>query len=328
MHAQLLTVAETSSLIQGGKTLLIAGDESLLQLLPAGKWIGGSIPYFMAESGGIISRDRVFVHSLPAEVKSVKISNYDTNRLAQVAAEAPDNGFSVIILPAGSKVHTEYAQNAPGYEGMFINPIIGWISGVHLSDLGHKNPKVFNGETRTMSDQEAVVLHASLPMTLNARIGIVNLFSQGQGDTFVFPKTAFQAESCFINGKEVNLAEYLTAQKIDTQLPLVANYHGAMINVSFQSVDQANRKVSFYAPVFDGVEYKLARPVSDYMTSFQSALPNNLNNIAFCCNCILNFLYSELEGKRIETFLGPMTFGEVAYQLLNQTLVYLRIEES
>lgn len=47
----------------------------------------------------------------------------------------------------------------------------------------------------------------------------------------------------------------------------------------------------------------------------------------FSCNCILNFLYSELEGKRTGELIGPVTFGEVAYQLLNQTLVYLQIED-
>ena len=45
----------------------------------------------------------------------------------------------------------------------------------------------------------------------------------------------------------------------------------------------------------------------------------------FSCNCILNYLYGELEGKVTEGMYGPVTFGEIAYQLLNQTLVYVRI---
>jgi hypothetical protein len=47
----------------------------------------------------------------------------------------------------------------------------------------------------------------------------------------------------------------------------------------------------------------------------------------FSCNCILNFLYGELEGKSIGTFTGPVTFGEIAYQLVNQTLVYVKAEK-
>jgi len=45
----------------------------------------------------------------------------------------------------------------------------------------------------------------------------------------------------------------------------------------------------------------------------------------YTCNCILNFLYGELEGKVIGSFDGPVTFGEIAYQLVNQTLVYVSI---
>jgi len=40
----------------------------------------------------------------------------------------------------------------------------------------------------------------------------------------------------------------------------------------------------------------------------------------------LNYLYSGLEGKKTGNVTGPITFGEVAYQLLNQTMVYMTIE--
>jgi hypothetical protein len=280
----------------------------------------------MAESGGIISREHVFVHRLPAAVTEVSIRNYDVERLPRLVEEAPENGFSILILPAGSEVHASYAQNAPNYAEMFLKPVIGWVSGVHLDELGQRTPKIFNGEQSLMSDKEAVVLHARLPDTLTAHVGIINLFTQGQGDPFVFPTTGFQAQTCLINGQETNFADYILSHEIDTRLPLVANYCGAMINVSFQSVDQANHQVNFYAPVFEGIEYRLAGPVPDYVTGFQSALPTDLANITFSCNCILNFLYSELEGKRTGALMGPMTFGEIAYQLLNQTLVYLTLE--
>ena len=78
--------------------------------------------------------------------------------------------------------------------------------------------------------------------------------------------------------------------------------------------------------MFDDIEYRFAAPVSDYMQAFSAQLPNNTETVGFACNCILNYLYSELEGKKVPTMLGPMTFGEIAYQLLNQTLVYLTIE--
>jgi hypothetical protein len=35
----------------------------------------------------------------------------------------------------------------------------------------------------------------------------------------------------------------------------------------------------------------------------------------------------DLEGQRTANITGPFTFGEIAYQLLNQTLVYLSVED-
>jgi hypothetical protein len=104
---------------------------------------------------------------------------------------------------------------------------------------------------------------------------------------------------------------------------LVADYSGAMINVSFQSVDET-KGVALYAPVFKDVEYKIAAPVASYVDEFKKVLPKGVSPI-FACNCILNFLYSELEGQVVEKMHGPVTFGEIAYQLVNQTLVYLEI---
>jgi hypothetical protein len=48
--------------------------------------------------------------------------------------------------------------------------------------------------------------------------------------------------------------------------------------------------------------------------------------MAFSCNCILNYIYGNLEGKKLAGTAGPITFGEIAYQLLNQTMVYLEFE--
>jgi hypothetical protein len=112
------------------------------------------------------------------------------------------------------------------------------------------------------------------------------------------------------------------------RLPLVADYFGARVNVSFQSVDPTKREVRFYAPVFAGVSYKHAKPLHDYVQQFTEMLPSHLSkHPAFSCNCVLNYLYSELEGKRTGKITGPTTFGEVVYQLLNQTVAYLTVTE-
>jgi hypothetical protein len=311
--------------IRGGKRLILAGDESLLAQLPRGTWIGGTIPYFMDAKGGTISRDQVFVHDLTEVTETVMIRSYDADDLARIPGDAPENGFSILIIPATSRAHIAYAQNAPDFEGIFMKPVLGWIAGVHLDDLGKVAPKVFDGSTGTASEQAALVIHCAIPADRMANIGTVNLFQQGDGDTLSFEEEGFSIKHCLVNGERKDFAAYLRQERIDTRLPLVADYAGALVNVSFQNVPEGDGPVDLYAPVFRNVEYRIAAPVDNYVEAFNQALPKGVAP-AFSCNCILNYLHSGLAGKVTEGFYGPITFGEIAYQLLNQTLVYLEIK--
>ena len=328
LSGYLYDVIEVKDKITRGEKLLLAGDESLLKLLPAGKWIGGSIPYFMTEEGGLTTRQKIYVTELPESVSDISIKVYDAATLDNLYTDAAQNGFSVIIMPGSSKTHLEFALHAPQYKGFGHSPLIGWIAGVHLDDLEKLTPKVFYGPTQTMLEDAAVVMHASLLSRHVAEINYVNIFEQGTGDTITFPHDGFSSGEAYINGVKTNFADYITQQNLDMRLPLVADYFGAKVNVSFQSVDPAKREVRFYAPVFAGVSYKHARPLHDYVQQFTAMLPLHLSkHPAFSCNCILNYLYSELEGKRMGKITGPATFGEVVYQLLNQTMAYLTITD-
>jgi len=322
----LLTVDEVKAEIQNGKNLLLAGDESLLSALPEGNWIGGTIPYFMAENGGTITKEKIFTTILPDIFSLSAIKFYDENNISKVAEDAPENGCSFIIIPANSGVHLNYAQEAPNYTDMFLKPIIGWISGTHLDDT-NAIPKVFNGKQAKMSVDQAVVLHTELPPGNIAQIGIVNLFKEGDGDIITFDEIGFSIKDCYINGKKENFAEYLIQKEVSTANPLVADYFGAKVNVSFKAINEKEKTVDFYAPVFNDIQYKTASPVNDYVTEFEKALAGLKTDVTFSCNCILNFLFSELEGKKTGKIVGPITFGEIAFQLLNQTMVYLVIHK-
>jgi hypothetical protein len=318
----LMDITRAAAEIGSGKRLVIAGERKLLQALPAGDWIGGSIPYFMDASGGTVSRDKLYVDELPAETKASAIKGYSADQLRGIPADAPENGFTYLIIPATSPAHLEYAEHAPAYPGLFMKPIFGWISGVHLDDLGKAKPCVIDGRTGKCSETDAIAMHCTLAAGKMAQLGIVNLFDQGKGDAIRFSKTGFVVKEAEVNGRTVDFAQYLRDNKIDTKLPLVANYSGAKVNVSFQEVQAG--QVALYAPVFTGVEYRIAGPIGDYVKEFQASLPKGAKT-TLSCNCILNFLYSELEGKRTPGIQGPITFGEIAYQLLNQTFVYLSI---
>jgi hypothetical protein len=328
MRRHLLEVDEVAALIRRGATLLLAGDEEPLRRLPPGKWIAGTIPYFMGEQGGVLDRRRIFVDELPPRFGRTRIRRYGPDEIARVYADLPPNGIGFLVAPYGSAVHLAFAIHAPRFERFATVPLVGWISGVPLEELGRSVPKVFDGTTAQALEDQAVVLEATLPPGAHAELEILNIFEPGSGPAITFPSTGFTARTAEIGGRARDLAEYIAEARLDTRLPLVADYFGARINVSFQSVDAARGEVRFYAPVFAGVSYCHARPIDDYVAAFVSALPQGIEDrVAFSCNCVLNYVHSSLEGRATGGITGPMTFGEIAYQLLNQTLVYLTVSE-
>lgn len=330
MNQVLYPIDAVKQMIASGKALILAGDEKTLRQLPAGRWIGGTIPYFVGEKGGEFSQDKILVTEIPAYAVSVEIGTYTGDTIQNIYKDSPANGLTFVLIPGMSPTHLSFALNAPRYEKFGFVPLVGWITGVNLADLGKNAPKAFSGQGPTAITDGGVAMRVTLPKNKIADVGIINIFEPGSGDALQFEQDGFSAKDVLVNGKKESFAAYLKKINADTKPPLVANYAGAMINVSFQSVDEKTGEVKFYAPVFQGVTYKLASPVADYVGSFtkQVAAKKADRNVVFSCNCILNYLYSSLEGKKTGNFVGPITFGEVAYQLLNQTLVYVNVTDA
>jgi len=308
---------------------MLAGEEHLLAALPKGDWIGGTTPYMMTGNSCLCARDKMQAVVLPETVLSVKAHMYTAPHLKLIPKDYRANGFSVVILPAFTDVHTTFAKDSSSWPDVFSLPLVGWVAGSHLDDTGKVAPKVFNGQTGESSDSKAVVLHAELTPHLSARMNTVNLFQTGKGDAIAFPQGSFETTDCIVNGERRNFAQYLTENKIDTSVPMVANYFGALVNVSLREVNPETGKVSFFAPIFPGVHYRFAEPIADYPAAYQARM--NINQLwagdpVWSCNCILNYLGAELEGKPSGKMVGPIVFGEIAYMLLNHTLVYLTFE--
>lgn len=328
MSHSLYEVAEVAARIRRGDALLLAGEEALLRQLPPGNWIAGTIPYFV-DGTGVVERRRLFATALLPGLGFRGIRRYGEAGLGRIHADLPRDGFGVAIAPAGSPVHQSFALNSPFFDQFATRPLIGWIAGVHLSELGKVAPRVFDGSAAAALDRELVVMHVGLPPGKVAEIETVNIFQPGDGPTLAFPESGFTAREVEVDGVRKNLAAWVKETGLDTRLPLVADYCGTTVNVSIQTVDAAAGEVRFYAPVFAGVAYRHARPIGDYVQEFSSRVPRGLEQrIAFSCNCILNFLYSGMEGRKVDGPVMPITFGEVAYQLLNQTMVYLTIGDA
>jgi hypothetical protein len=314
-----------NQLIDAGHVLTIAGHEELLRQLHKGNWMAGTTPYFMDKDGGGVDYNQVFVTDLTDIITNFQVKTYTEETVTSTMLEDRyDNGFSLIILPAFSSIHQTYALQAGEQASLFDKPIMGWIAGIHLEKIGQESPKVIDGSTGEVFENRAAVLHGELPSDKYAELDLINIYDQGAGDTFTFEENAFKFTNCMVNGKPTNIAHYYKENKIDSTLPLVANYAGASINVSIESVNEED--VSFFAPLLQGREYKVAKSVDDKYTTFCALLPKDETPIIFSCNCILNYVHIGMQNKFAGNLKGPFTFGEVAYILVNQTMVTLSIK--
>ena len=319
-----LTLEETIKLINSNKLLHIAADETLLGKLPKGNWIGGTTPYFITDEGGITCKDKLFVNTFDFAV-NYKVNAYDKETVLNLTADTYDNGLCILLMPFASEVAVKYAKESPYSSELIMTPVLGWITGFDLST--NAVAKVYDGMTLSAYTDKAVVLHIELSNDKVASIGIVNIFSADEkGPAIEFTEDTLKISNACINGEDKNFYDYLTENKIDTKLPLVSDYNGILVNVSIKALSEADKTVDLYAPVFAGTKYHFGLPIADYGAEFKEKLSSNKDIIPFfSCNCILNYLYGSLEGKSTPPFAGPVTFGEIAYQLLNQTLVYAQI---
>lgn len=325
MKNHVLSLSDTAARILAGDILTIAGPEALLAQLPQGNWIGGTTVYALTADGGTRINDRLFVTQVP-EATGATIRHLPTARLASIADGYAPGGASLILIPAFSTAHSAFALDSIGYPRLFDQPLMGWVTGVPDEADGTTSAAVFDGATGLRHADGALLMHLALPAGKTTSLDIVNIFTQSNdpATTFRFPATGFTATDVMVGTRTVNLARYITEKGLDTRLPLVANYAGALINVAIRAVDVDKGEVSFFAPVVEGVVYHLANPLADYAAAFATQIGEGGAG-AHSCNCILNYLYGDMAGQKTGNLTGPISFGEIAYILLNQTLVKLEI---
>ncbi len=313
------TSDEVSTMIQNGKRLLLAGDSDQLSRLPQGNWIGGTTPYFILHpEHRVTSYDKMFVCQLPDYVIQTTIQEYDETNIKNIFNDAPQNGFTVLIIPFGSPVATEYALNSDSYENFAAHPVCGWISGRPLETIMTEKSHVASGVHPNLYFDRAVAMHIELPEDKYAEIHIFNPYKQGNGDSIKFECSSQFPGEALINGVKRNFADYLREIHFDMSLPLVANYSGAMINVVCCGIGETETQMS--APVFKFIEYRIAE-IDQSIT--EPAL--NDNQIIFSITCIGNFIQPDICTQYLKKMNGPVVYGEIAYQLVNQTTVYVTV---
>lgn len=324
MH-QLLSFEKTSELIKRGAVLAVAGAPKLLRTLPRGRWIGGTTYYFVDTRGGLKSDQELFVTDL-TNVGGTNFHVYHAADVARIVPDAPGEGFSLVIVPAASDSLREFAEKGHSTEALF-KAVVGWVAGTDVSAVDAPKPFVIDGRDGRTFEDAVVAAHVLLPPGKVASIQILNPFESRDGSVLRFSRIGFNATECTVDGKPARLADFLHAQNYgDGRLPLIGDFSGAAINASIRSINRASGQVDFYAPVFPHVDYHLAKPIENYAQVFAEKAKQLPETAAiFGCNCILNYLFGDLEGHAPIHPPGPITFGEVGHQLLNQTFVMLTV---
>ena len=104
---------------------------------------------------------------------------------------------------------------------------------------------------------------------------------------------------------------------------LVFDMHGAYINREILNIDANKKQVTFYAPVMDGDIYRIGKKNENYLDGYNRVVKDR-KNVLFTLSCIVYFTQGGFDGQPI-CANGIITFGEIAYQLLNKTVVTLEV---
>lgn len=329
-------------MIEEGRVLLLAGTEEDLSSLPEGCWIGGTAGYFVTPQGGVAAAGQIFYADFTAIAISASWRSFDAGDIHGLAQYYPENGFAILLLPGFSRLLGEVAGRIMEFDGLYNLPLMGWVSAIALEGLPHilpagVRPKTFAGGQAGASER-AAVLYVSLPEQYFAQLHIANLFAPGTGPDIRFPAAGqFSNGDCLIGGTRGNLVQYIAEQGIDRRLPLVADHEGALLNVAILLAD--DKRMMFLSPVSPALTYRFAEEVLDYAAEFaRAAAEIELDQAAHACICALHYYYAGLTYGCDETapeprerpvpgpnITAPVTFGQIAYTVLNQTLTCLTI---
>jgi hypothetical protein len=326
MAKLLFNVDDANDLINRGAKLVFAGSHKLLQSLEEGNWIGGSTYYCTSAGKGIADKDFLFVQEIPDYCKEIKIKYYNIASLKNIYQDMYDNGFSIILIPFESKTHFKYPIEVVNYPLFATKPLIGWIAAASLNDKKKLKPSVCDGQNKGFYDDGAVVMHVKLPENKLADLKVVNMFELTYGQVLEFKEEGFNIKNVIVSDREYNFVDYLKENNIDIRFPLVGALAGTIPTiVSFKEIDEKEKVVRLYAPLYKKIQYKLAKAEGNYYDMLIKNIQEE-NNFILPVICILHFLYGDLANKiSHEIPDAPTTFGEIAHILVNQTLTYLSI---
>lgn len=311
------------------RAYLVAGSSEALKELPPGHWIGGTVSSVMSGRGPLVNGELVQVTTLPSYINRLVMKSYDSETISSIYDDCPEHGLTFLIVPAGSEVAARFALTAANSERQALYPLAGW-----LAAEGDKGGEVFFGTKVRGSAARAVAMHLELPPNMYAELNYINLFQAGEGPVIEFMAEGFSCREALVDGRETNLAAFLSENGFNPAYPLVADYCGSLINVGLAGIDREKGEVTFNSPVLPGVRYSPGHLAGNYSELLREGLARvDRERTIFACNSIFSTLTAgsaegELIKEESEKLKGPLTAGEIAYHLLNQTYTYVSIIES
>lgn len=351
MKRQLYDLEQVKKFISDGRAMVLSGGEEVLSSLPKGNWIGGTSTYFMNTDKAVVSKQKIFVDDFTDVAENFKISLYSTKNIHEISIDAYENGFTTLILPSDSPVYSDFGFNSLSYDKIFNNPVVGFVAGVIPDEIVNKYetsdgsdkvydrtkregdnevplPTVFNGQTLEKYHDVGVAMHVELPDNKVARVEILNVEQiDKDSPNITFPKTDFVQSECFIDGERHNIADFLLKEVQRTNYNIVADYNGSIVSRDIKLINPLLREVHFYTAVFDDEVYYLASRIDDYKRMFDRDLEFiNKDNVLYSCVCMSCYMRGDLDQRKID-IEGVFGFGEIAYHVLNRTLIYLEIDE-
>jgi hypothetical protein len=309
----LFSIEEVSRMINDGLYLILAGNREALQQLPAGNWIGGATPCYVSSGApNEIAKDQLYVNQLPEYVAGVELKTYDADHLKHIFTEGPDNGFTVLLLPFASEILQEYALHAFDYENFGLVPLVGWVAGTGNTWETLQTDIVMYGPDVTTHPNKAVVMHVELPADKYAEIHIHSPFKIRPEVTVVFEENTVSPQDAIINGERQNLREYMLRHNINFVHPLIVNLAGINICVTF---NYDAKQLTTMTALFKGVSYYFSEPDMQVWGIPQDRI------YALCCL----YYVQNPDPERLCRMTGPVTYGEIGYQIVNQSIVFLTV---
>lgn len=325
-HRAMASVAEVGSLIKAGHILILAGAEDDLAKLPPGNWIGGTAAGFLIRDGLAETAGQLIYADLSPIATRTVLRVVSARQLRNLSQFYPENGFAMIIMPGQSDLLRAIATRMPDWPSLYNTPLVGWVSGVPLSEIGRRQPSIFCGTGKPRHDR-AAIMYVSLPENMFAELNVVNPFSVASCTAIRFFEKGYDIRDlCQLNGQRVRLNQLISTGKIDPTLPLLADKDGALLNNSIIAHDPEAGRVTFLNPVDPALTYRFAELPVSFSDSFAKASEGiNPATATLSSICVAGLRHFDETMRHRLPAIAPVTFGQIGYTLLTQTIACLNL---